>query len=54
MIKATLAKMRNVSNFFREKFKNITEKIEKKKRLALLARVVKAQKQDPIFNVYSN
>ena len=73
MIEATLANMRNSSDFFKtdsiiqifdgrkkeeigffvpqifkEEFQKFVDSIEKKKRLALLSRVSKAQKQDPI------
>lgn len=73
MIEATLANMRNSSDFFRtediiqildgrkkeeigffvpqifkEEFQKFVDSIEKKRRLALLSRVSKAQKQDPI------
>ncbi len=73
MIEATLANMRNSSDFFRtdsiikildgrkkeeigffvpqifkDKFQKFVDSIEKKRRLALLNRVSKAQKKDPI------
>lgn len=73
MIEATLANMRNSSDFFKtddiirildgrkkeeigffvpqifkEEFQKFIDSIEKKKKLVLLARVAKAQKQDPI------
>ena len=73
MIEATLANMRNSSDFFKtseiihildgrkkeeigffvptvlsEEFQKFIEKIEKKKKLDLLTKVAKAQKQDPI------
>jgi len=73
MIEATLANMRNSSDFFKtdeiihildgrkkedigffvpqvfkEEFEKFVEKIEKKKKLTLLSRVAKAQKQDPV------
>ena len=73
MIEATLADMRNTSDFFktdeiihiidgrkkedigffvplvfREEFEKFAEKIKKKKKLALLSRIAKAQKKDPI------
>jgi len=73
MIEATLANMRNSSDFFKtdeiihildgrkkedigffvpqvfsEEFEKFVEKIEKKKKLALLSRVAKAQKKDPV------
>jgi len=38
-----------VPQVFQEEFKKFVEKIEKKKKLALLNRVAKAQKQDPII-----
>ncbi len=73
MIEATLANMRNSSDFFRtdsiikildgrkkeeigffvpqifkDEFQKFVDSIEKKRRLALLNRVSKAQKKDPI------
>ena len=73
MIEATLANMRNSSDFFKtseiihildgrkkeeigffvptvlsEEFQKFIEKIEKKKKLDLLTKIAKAQKQDPI------
>jgi len=73
MVEATLANMRNSSDFFKtdeiihildgrkkedigffvpqifkEEFEKFMEKIETKKKLALLSRVSKAQKKDPI------
>ncbi len=73
MIEATLANMRNSSDFFRtdniikildgrkkeeigffvpqifkEEFQKFVDSIEKKRQLALLDRVAKAQKKDPI------
>ena len=73
MIEATLANMRNSSDFFRtdsiikifdgrkkeeigffvpqifkEEFQKFVDSIEKKRRLALLNRVSKAQRKDPI------
>ena len=73
MIEATLANMRNSSDFFRtdniikildgrkkeeigffvpqifkEEFQKFVDSIEKKRHLALLDRVAKAQKKDPI------
>lgn len=73
MIEATLANMRNSSDFFKtdniikildgrkkeeigffvpvnfkEEFEKFIKQIEEQKRLALLQRVSKAQKQDPI------
>ena len=37
-----------VPQVFKEEFEKFVEKIEKKKKLTLLNRVAKAQKQDPI------
>ena len=37
-----------VPQIFKEEFEKFVEKIEKKKKLTLLSRVAKAQKQDPI------
>ena len=79
MIEATLANMRNSSDFFRtdniikildgrkkeeigffvpqifkEEFQKFVENIEKKRQLALLDRVSKAQKKDPIEDGSSN
>ena len=79
MIEATLANMRNSSDFFRtdniikildgrkkeeigffvpqifkEEFQKFVENIEKKRHLALLDRVSKAQKKDPIEDGSSN
>ena len=79
MIEATLANMRNSSDFFRtdniikildgrkkeeigffvpqifkEEFQEFVENIEKKRQLALLDRVSKAQKKDPIEDGSSN
>lgn len=73
MIEATLANMRNSSDFFKtdniikildgrkkeeigffvpqifkEEFQSFVDSIEKKRRLALLSRISKAQKKDPI------
>ena len=73
MIEATLANMRNSSDFFKtdniiqildgrkkeeigffvpqifqEEFQKFIDKIEKKKKLSLLSRISKAQKNDPI------
>ena len=37
-----------VPEVFKEEFEKFVEKIEKKKKLALLSRVAKAQKKDPV------
>ncbi|MCH9740153.1 MAG: hypothetical protein K0U38_04840 [Epsilonproteobacteria bacterium] len=79
MIEATLANMRNSSDFFKtdniiqildgrkkeeigffvpqifkEEFQSFVDSIEKKRRLALLNRISKAQKKDPIEEGSSN
>ncbi len=79
MIEATLANMRNSSDFFKtdniikildgrkkeeigffvpqifkDEFQKFVESIEKKRKLALLNRVAKAQKKDPIEDGSSN
>ena len=37
-----------VPQVFKEEFEKFVEKIEKKKKLALLSRIAKAQKKDPV------